>query len=198
VYEFIEGRLVSRRPDRVVIDTGGVGWRVTIPLSTFERLPHGTAPAVRLLVVHHQREDRQALFGFLTEDERSYFEMLTEVTGVGPSLAMAVVSTLPFDRFRSAVASGDLGALTRVRGIGKKVAGRILVELPEKVKAWGPTTGGHRLAGTAEDALLALVALGLDRSDAEERCRAAAEKLGPTAGPGDLVREVLRGSRPNA
>ncbi len=196
MYEYIEGRLASRRPDRVVLDAGGVGWRILIPLGTYERLPPRDGATVRLLVVHHVREDRQALYGFATEDERAQFELLIEVSGVGPTLALGILSSMPFPAFRSAVLAGDAAALTRIRGVGKKLAGRLLVELAERVGDLVPagSPAAPRLAGPAADAILALVALGVDRRDAETRAAEAVRDLGSDAGAGDVVREVLRRS----
>ena len=193
MYEYISGRLVSRRPDRAVVDAAGVGWRLLIPLTTYERLPRKDGADVRLWVVHHQREDRQALYGFATEEEREYFELLNSVSGVGPALAMAVVSAIPFEEFRAAVVRGDAAALTRVKGIGKKVAGRLLLDLAEPMKDRGPIAAAAAAPGSpAADAALALVALGFDRRDAETRAAEAARAMGADAAAGEVVRRVLR------
>src|SRR5258706_13466914 len=122
MYDYIAGRLASRKPDRAVLDAGGVGYLLHIPLSTYERLPKKEGAEARLLVVHHQREDRQALYGFATEEEREFFLALNTVSGVGPTLALSLLSGLPFEDFRAAVVNGDAAALTRVKGAGKKVA----------------------------------------------------------------------------
>jgi Holliday junction DNA helicase RuvA len=195
MYEFVTGRLVSRRPDRAVVEAAGVGWRLLIPLSTYERLPRKEGAEVRLWTVHYQREDRQALYGFATEEEREYFETLYSVTGVGPALALALVSALPFEAFRAAVVNGDAAALTRVRGVGRKVAGRLLLELAEAMKQRGPVAAPAAPPGSAaSDAALALVALGFDRRDAEEKAGEAARALGDDAPPGEVVRRALRAS----
>jgi len=195
VYDFIRGRIVSRRPDRAVLDAGGVGWRIAIPLSTFERLPKKEGAEATLLVVHYVREDRQALYGFATEDERDFFEVLNSVSGVGPALALGILSALRFDEFRAAVVNGDAAALTRVRGVGKKLAARLLVELAEDMKSRGPVKGlGPPLPGGPTDAALALAALGFDRREAETRAAEAAKELGDGAPAGEVVRRVLRGA----
>jgi len=193
VYEFLSGRLVSRRPDRAVVEAAGVGWRLLIPLSTYESLPRKEGAEVRLWTVHYQREDRQALYGFATEEEREYFETLHTVTGVGPGLALALVSAMPFEAFRAAVVNGDAAALTRVKGVGRKVAGRLLLELAEAMKSRGPVPAPSAPPGSAAaDAALALAALGFDRRDAEERAAEAARALGKDAAPGEVVRRALR------
>ncbi len=196
MYEYISGRLVSRRPDRAVIEAAGVGWRILIPLSTYERLPPREGAEARLLTVHFQREDRQALYGFATPEEREFFELLNSVTGVGPALALSILSTLSFEDFRAAVVHGDAVALTRVRGVGKKLAARLVLELAEAAKQRGPVPGrAPALGAGASDAALALTALGFDRRDAEARAAEAAKELGPETPPGDLVRAVLRKAR---
>jgi Holliday junction DNA helicase RuvA len=196
MYDYIAGRLVSRRPDRVVLDAGGVGWRILVPLSTYERLPAREGAEAKLLVVHHQREDRQALYGFATEEEREFFELLNSVSGVGPALALSVLSTMPYGEFRAAVLNGDAPALTRVRGVGRKLAARLLLELADAAKRGGPVPGRPvSLAAGAADAALALVALGFDRHEAESRAAEAAKVLGPDAAAGEVVRAVLRGAR---
>jgi Holliday junction DNA helicase RuvA len=195
VYDFISGRLVSRPPDRAVIEAGGVGWRILIPLSTYERLPRKDGAEAKLLVVHHVREDRQALYGFATEPEREFFEVLNSVSGVGPALALAILSAMPFEEFRAAVVHGDAAPLTRVRGVGKKLAARLLVELAEELKSRGPAPGKPPLpAGAPSDAALALAALGFDRREAEAKAAEAARELGADAPAGEVVRRVLRGA----
>jgi holliday junction DNA helicase RuvA len=197
MYEFLSGRLVSRRPDRAVVEAGGIGYRLLIPLSTFERLPPKEGAAVKLFLHHHLREDREALYGFGTEEEREFFELLTGVTGVGPALGLSILSTMPFEAFRSAVLAGDAAAVTRVKGVGKKVAARLLLELAEPLKKMGPPASSPAApaTGAAADAALALAALGYDRREAENRAVEAARDLGPGADAGEVVREILRRAR---
>ena len=196
MYEFLSGRLVARRPDRAVVEAGGIGYRLLIPLSTFERLPPKEGAAVKLFLHHHLREDREALYGFATEEEREFFELLNSVSGVGPALALSVLSALPFDAFRSAVLAGDAAAVTRVKGVGKKVAARLLLELAVPLRKMGPPPSSSPSAtGAAAGAALALAALGFDRREAESRAVDAARDLGPGADAGEVVREVLRRAR---
>jgi Holliday junction DNA helicase RuvA len=196
MYDYISGRLVMKRPDRAVIDAGGVGWLLHIPLSTFERLPRREGAEAKLFAVHHVREDRQALYGFATEEEREFFLLLGTVSGVGPALSLAVVSALPFEEFRAAVVNGDAGLITRVKGVGKKLASRLLLELADAMKAKGPVAGKAFLpAGSAADAASALVALGFERRDAETKAAEAARDLGEGAEAGEVVRRVLRGAQ---
>jgi Holliday junction DNA helicase RuvA len=196
MYEFLSGRLVARRPDRAVVEAGGIGWRVLIPLSTYERLPAKEGAAVKLFLHHFLREDREALYGFATEEEREFFELLNQVSGVGPALALSVLSSLPFETFRAAVLNGDAAAITRVKGVGKKLAARLLLELADPLRRLGPVAASAGPArGAALDASLALATLGFDRREAEEQAAAAARDLGPAAEAGEIVREVLRRAR---
>jgi Holliday junction DNA helicase RuvA len=196
MYEYLSGRLVSRRPDRVVVEAGGIGYRVLIPLSTYEALPAGEGAAVKVYLHHFLREDREALYGFATEEERGYFELLNGVTGVGPALALAIVSALPFGPFRTAVLGGDAAVITRVKGVGKKLAARLLLELAEPLEGMGPAvTAPAAPTGAASDAALALVALGFDRREADARAAEAARDLGKKAEAGEVVREVLKRTR---
>jgi Holliday junction DNA helicase RuvA len=194
VYEHLRGRLVSRRPDRAVVEAGGVGYLVHIPLSTYERLPARDGAEVLVLVHEVIREDRHDLYGFASEQERDYFRLLLAVDGVGPATALGVLASLPFESFRASVLAGDAAALTRVKGVGKKIAGRVLVELAEPLRRLGPVTAPSTGAasGAAADAALALAALGFDRADADRRAAEAAKALGEGAGSGEIVREVLR------
>jgi len=196
MYEFLSGRLVSRRPDRAVVEAGGIGYRVLVPLSTFERLPAREGVPVRLFLHHFLREDREALYGFATEEERGFFELLLGVSGVGPALALSILSALPFDAFRAAVLGGDAATVTRVKGVGRKLAARLLLELADPLKDMGPPAAAFAPAtGAAADAALALVALGYERRDAENRAAEAARDLGKGAEAGEVVREVLRRAR---
>ena len=143
-----------------------------------------------------QREDRQALYGFATAEEREFFELLNSVAGVGPALALNILSTLSFEDFRAAVVHGDAATLTRVRGVGKKLAARLVLELADAAKQRGPVAGKVPAPGSgAADAALALVALGFERRDAEARAAEAAKEMGPGTPPGDLVRAVLLRAR---
>jgi Holliday junction DNA helicase RuvA len=196
MYDHVAGRLTSLRPDRAVVETGGVGWRIHIPLSTYERLPRRESAEVRLLVVHFVREDRQALYGFATEEEREFFEILNTVSGVGPSLGLAFLSAFGFEEFRAAVIGGDGAALTRVKGVGKKLAARLVLELAGPLRERGPVGAARpAAAGTAADAALALVALGFERREAEEAAAEGVAALGPGSPAGEIVRRALQRAR---
>lgn len=190
MYESVRGRLVSKAPGHAVVETGGIGYRIAVPLSTYERLP-ASGSEVGLHVHLVVREDEWRLMGFLTDEERALFRACLGVNGVGPATALALLSGLSAKELRSAVASGDVAALTRVKGIGKKTAERLVVDLRDAVAAEIEAEGRPPISkGPAADAVAALVALGIDPTDAADRVRRV-------AGPGTddlpaLVRAALR------
>jgi Holliday junction DNA helicase RuvA len=130
---FLDGRVVSPGPDGCYVDVNGVGYRVTCSATTLASLPR-TEESTRLWIHTHVREDAIALFGFATEAERTMFEALIGVSGVGPKVALAVCSALTPEAFRRALVTDDVGALGSVPGIGKKTAGRIVLDLKEKLQ----------------------------------------------------------------
>ncbi|GAB0058254.1 Holliday junction ATP-dependent DNA helicase RuvA [Candidatus Magnetaquicoccaceae bacterium FCR-1] len=137
----LRGILAEKEPHQVVVDVGGVGYRVFIPLSTFERLP-GIGEAVHLVTVTHVREDAFLLHGFATAAEREVFVVLNSVTGIGARLAMAALSTFAPDALVSALAQEDVTLLARIPGIGKRIAMRLVVELKDRLPALPATISG--------------------------------------------------------
>jgi holliday junction DNA helicase RuvA len=182
----LDGRVIEKGGDRVVLSAGGVGYEVFAPAPTLARMP-APGKEARLFTRLVVRDDSMTLFGFSSADERGLFDHLVTVTGVGPKVALAVLSVLAPDAFRRAVATGDVAALTLVPGVGKKVAGRIVLDLKDKVGAGGdgPVTGA--LAEARE----ALLALGLSAQEAREA-------LAALAPDGDRpVEELLRDALKN-
>lgn len=164
----LRGRLLSLTPELAVVDVHGVGYAVSLPLPTYyelQRLPAGAE--VSLFVHTHVREDALALYGFWTERERALFERLITVSGVGPRLARAILSGLPPEVLLAALAAGDVARLTRIPGVGRKTAERLVLELREKAAelAAAPVTVPEP---GDEDLLVALVNLGYRRADAEK------------------------------
>jgi Holliday junction DNA helicase RuvA len=195
---FLHGNLVDALPTQVTVDVHGVGYEVLIPLSSFDRLP---APGhdVRLLTHLAVREDAHVLYGFMTAAERDLFRMLiNNVSGIGPKIALNVLSGMSVTAFRGAVATADVKALAQVSGVGKKTAERIVVELKDKVGAagaWEAASDGRALSPADQrinDAVLALMALGFKQADAHETVRAAQTMLGDKATVEDLVRASLK------
>jgi Holliday junction DNA helicase RuvA len=192
---FLRGHLAESFPNRAVVDVGGVGYGVHIPISTYDALP-GVGQPVRLLTHLQVREDAHDLYGFGSEEERDLFRLLiNQVSGIGPKLALAVLSGMPVATFKACVARNDLAALSRIKGVGKKTAERIVVELRDKVgvaAAWEAATAGQTppLQSHANDAVLALVSLGYRQPDAH---KAVEQFLKDTSGePGTDV--ILRGA----
>ena len=186
----IRGTLLSRDPSGCVIEAGGVGLAVLVPLSTFERLPApGKEAALRLHLV--VREDEWRLFGFSTEEERRLFRSCLKVSGVGPATALALLSGMSPQELRAAVVSGDVRALTRVKGVGKKTAERLVVELKDALAEGGLAKPSGGLSGTLGEAAAALVALGLDSDEAAQRLRRVRD--GAALPVAELVRRALRG-----
>ncbi len=165
----LRGRLVDKRPNVVLVDVGGVGYQVSIPLSTFYALGD-LHDEVTLLIHTHLREDSIALYGFLTSREKHFFEMLISASGVGPTLALKILSGMSVDDLVPAIRRGDLAQLVRIPGVGKKTAERIVVELRDKLAAMeavqeaAPTTR----TGLEADVVSALLNLGYDRHAAEK------------------------------
>jgi holliday junction DNA helicase RuvA len=168
---FLHGQLVEKHPMRAVLDVGGVGYEVLIPLSSFDRLPAQHADC-RLLTYDCVREDSHQLFGFMTEAERDMFVLLMGTTGIGPKLALSALSGLSVRDLRAAIAQGDAKRLTSISGVGRKLAERMLVELRDKI---GAADALEAIAGAApvgdtrtRDAILALIALGYKEAEARQ------------------------------
>lgn len=182
----LRGALIEKHPNQAVVEAGGVGYDLTISVATFSALPAPGAEVI-LLVHTHVREDAIQLFGFLTAEERTLFERLITVGGIGPKLGITALSGLPADDLVRAIGSGDVQKLVRIPGIGKKTAERIVLELRDKV---GLPTGSAAaglppavlLSRDEEDVVSALTNLGAQRPAAEIAARKAASELGPSAG----------------
>lgn len=197
---FLHGTLVDALPTQVTLDVRGVGYDVLIPLSSFDRLPP-LGQEIRLLTHLSIREDAHTLYGFVTDGERELFRLLIHtVSGIGPKIALNILSGMPTAGFRAAVAGGDIKALSQISGVGRKTAERIVVELKDKVGGNAatalpgasprPAVPGPEQA--IHDAVLALVALGFRQPEAYETVRAAQAVLGTQASVEQLVRASLR------
>jgi Holliday junction DNA helicase RuvA len=198
---FLRGKLVDSLPTHVTVDVNGVGYEVQIPLSTFHVLP-ALGSEVKLLTQLIVREDAHLLFGFATHPERDMFKLLINtVSGIGPKIALSLLSGLSVTAIRGAVASRDIKALSSISGVGKKTAERIVVELGDKVGAsgaWEASSAQHALSSSDQkvnDAVLALMALGYKQPEALESIRSTQAVLGAEAAVEDLVRASLKRSR---
>ena len=195
---FLDGTLREVWPTQVVVEVHGVGYEVLIPLSSYDRLPQPGQP-VRLLTHLQVREDAHILFGFASPEERDLFRLLvTRVSGVGPKLALAVLSGMDVMRFKAAVVDSDTSSIAKISGLGKKTAERIVLELKDKLgvaAAWEAASADNAPsaeARAANDAVLALIALGYRQVDAAKSVRTAAQK-NKEAGTEELVRLALKG-----
>ena len=185
------GRLASKATDHVIVDVAGVGYLVQIPLSTFYELPDAESPT-SLWIHTYVREDALALYGFLTERERSLFLMLIGVAGIGPRVALTVLSGIPPAELVAALQSSDVRRLMAVPGVGKKTAERMVLELAEKASKLGAEPGGPPVAAvSSDDVLSALVNLGYRKGDAE-RAVDAIGRAGAPADFGDYLKLALK------
>ncbi len=194
---FLHGKLVDALPTQVTVEVHGVGYAVLIPLSSFDKLP-APGQEVRLLTHLVVREDAHVLYGFATAGERELFRLLIHtVSGIGPKIALNILSGVNAVAFRVAVTSGDVKSLSQISGVGKKTAERIVVELRDKLgAAMGDATPGGMPLPVGDqklhDAALALGALGFKPNDAHEVVRAVIAVLGPQASIEQIVRAALK------
>jgi Holliday junction DNA helicase RuvA len=188
----IRGRLLRKEPQEAVVDVGGVGYRVAIPLSTFYRLGE-PGEEVSLLTYTHVREDTLALFGFLTTSEEALFERLISVAGVGPRLAVSILSGIETPDLVDALRTGDVARLTRIPGVGKKTAERLVLELKDKLKGLpGAEAPAAPPPTTIKDDLVsALLHLGYSRPEAERGVERSLREDGSGRFE-DLLRRTLR------
>jgi Holliday junction DNA helicase RuvA len=190
----LAGALLEKRGDVAVVDVGGVGYLVHLSLQSMARLP-AEGGEVRLRTYTHVREDALQLFGFATEDEERLFHLLIAVSGVGPRLAQTILSGMPAAELAEAIVGNEIARLTRITGVGKKTAERLVVELKDKLKTAGlparapaapiPLTGSGALVS-------ALLNLGYKPSTAERTAEAVRRSLGPAAAVEEQLREALR------
>ncbi len=199
----IQGTLTESTPLRAVVELNGFGYEVNVPVTTAERLPSpGATVKLHTLVIY--REDAQTLYGFATPEDRDFFRLMIEnVTGVGPKMALSIMSRLSLPSLQSAIRSGDIGLLAKCQGIGKKTAERLIVELRGKVGAdpgspavatdAAPAAASDGAGAIHRDAVAALVALGYKQADADQAVRRGALTLGPKATTESLIKKALAG-----
>ena len=195
---FLHGKLLEALPTQVIVDVHGMGYEILIPLSSYDKLPP-PGNEIKLLTHLAVREDAHVLYGFMTTAERELFRLLINtVSGIGPKIALNVLSGISVTAFRGAVANGDIKALSQISGVGKKTAERIVVELKDKIGAagaWEAASAQRALSAEDQkvnDAVLALMALGFKQIEAHDSVRKAQTSLGLQATVEDLVRACLR------
>ena len=195
---FLHGKLVEAIPTQVLIEVNGIGYEVLIPLSSFDKLPQ-PGQSLKLLTHLVIREDAHILYGFMSGPERELFRLLiNNVSGIGPKIALNVLSGISVTAFRGAVANQDIKALSQISGVGKKTAERVVVVLKDRIGvagAWEALSAQRALSPEDQklnDASLALIALGFKQVEAHEAVRKAQTALGPQTTVEDLVRACLR------
>ena len=186
----INGKLIAKFPNQAIVEAGGVGYDVTITVPTFSALP-ALGASVALHIHTHVREDALALFGFLQMEEKKLFERLLQVSGIGPKLAITILSGMPVSDMVAAIRGGDLARLTRIPGIGKKTAERMVVELRDKLAAFGEVAARPAVSPVEEDVLSALMNLGYQRPAAERALATASGMPGASGSFDVLFREAL-------
>lgn len=190
----LKGLLIEKTPTRVVLDVGGVGYGVNVPLSTYERIGD-VGGSLQLLTHLHVREDALDLYGFATLEEKELFELLILVSGIGPRLALGILSGSEVRSFAEAVASGNTSMLTTISGIGKKLAERIVVELKDKISvlihARERITPSGLEGPQFNDAILALVSLGVTRASAAKALKRVTSEAAGELTLEEMVRRAL-------
>jgi Holliday junction DNA helicase RuvA len=173
----LRGKLISKHPNQAIVEAGGVGYDVAISVPTFSELP-SVGSDVALHIHTHVREDAIALFGFLRADEKQLFEKLITVSGIGPKLAITILSGMPTSDMVGAIRANDHARLTRIPGIGKKTAERMCVELRDKLEGFGAQQAVAAVSAVEEDVISALTNLGYQRTLAEKAVERAVASAG--------------------
>jgi Holliday junction DNA helicase RuvA len=205
---FIEGKLIECQLNLAVIQTGGIGYEIHVPLTTSEKLP-ALGECVRLHMQATYREDSQTLYGFIDRESRDFFRMIVDkVSGIGPKIALNLLGSLSLPTLKNSIAHGDVGMLSKAQGLGKKTAERIVVELKDKVLPKGTTIASPAVSapssisgdnesslsqdlGIYGDAVSALLTLGYKATDADQAVRRAADALGKDCTTEELIRKAL-------
>ena len=173
----LRGKLISKHPNQAIVEAGGVGYDVAISIPTFSELP-SVGSDVALHIHIHVREDAIALFGFLRADEKQLFEKLITVSGIGPKLAITILSGMPTSDMVGAIRANDYARLTRIPGIGKKTAERMCVELRDKLEGFGAQQAVAAVSAVEEDVISALTNLGYQRTLAQKAVERAVASAG--------------------
>lgn len=194
---YVKGILAEKEPTRVVLEAAGVGYELLIPISTYDRLPR-VGEQAKLLAVHDVREDAETLFGFASDSERDIFRKLTSVSGVGPKIAIAILSGMGVSELSLAIAGSDVKRLAAVKGIGKKTAEKICLELRDKVDAFsvrGGTPGDEAKRAVLRDASLALQALGFATETAGKMVADVLAAEPNLSAVDEIIRKALSGRK---
>jgi Holliday junction DNA helicase RuvA len=206
---FIEGDLIECQLNMAVIQVGGIGYEVNIPLTTSEKLP-SLGKEIKLYTQATYREDSQTLYGFIDRESRDFFRMIVDkVSGIGPRIALNLLGSLSLPMLKTSIAGGDIAMLSKAQGLGKKTAERIVVELKDKVlpktsdtdtsstpsivqgKDMNKQQEKENMFGVYHDAVSALLTLGYKATDADQAVRKASDEIGKSASTEELIRKAL-------
>lgn len=187
MYDYIKGILKAKQPHRIVLETGGIGYRIAIPLNTYTHLPAPETP-LTLHLSQIVREDSNTLYGFLKTEERDLFEQLLTLSGIGPKTALSIIGHTDLATFQKAIASSDIRLLSRIPGIGKKSAERLVIELRDRLPKLSPTSQAPHLS----DALAALLNLGYTHPQAQKALEKALQTHKDDADLGRLIASALQ------
>lgn len=193
MYETIKGTLIDKTPLKAIVEAGGIGYRLTIPLSTYTRLPALEKP-IQLFLSQVVREDSNTLYAFLSKEERDLFETLITLSGIGPKTALAIVGHMEISLFQRAISTADVRILSKIPGIGKKTAERLVIEMRDKFKGGkkGPQIPLSHADGIVGDAMNALLHLGYNPIDAQKAVLAAVEEKKEEKDLGKIITAALQ------
>ena len=195
MFDYINGRVVHKTPTAIVIETNGIGYKIHIPLSTFERIPDKEKTKVFTRLSINNKDFEVKIYGFSSLEERGLFDLLLSVNGVGPNMALIILSASSVSQFKRFVIGNDSKALQRIKGIGKKTAERIILELKEAIVSIVPeevSSAEARELATISDAIMALISLGYARQAAEKAVNMATKNLGASEKVEVLIKEALK------
>ncbi len=193
MYESIKGLLVDKTPLKAIVESGGIGYRLTIPLSTYTRLPALEKP-VQLFLSHVVREDSETLYAFLSREERDLFELLITISGIGPKTALAIIGHMEMGAFQRAISNADVRLLSKIPGIGKKTAERLVIEMRDKFKG-GKKEKTVLLSSAGDligDAMNALLHLGYNPLEAQKALHAVMEERKEETDLGKIITAALQ------
>lgn len=196
MFESIKGTLIEKTPTKAIVETFGIGYRLTIPLNTYTKLPALKTP-VELYLSHIVREDAEALYAFITQEERDLFEVLLTISGIGPKTGVAIIGHIDISSFQRAIASADTRLLSKIPGIGKKTAERLVMEMRDKFKTYAKKEKGIAPTFSAGDTLLsdafnALINLGYPPLSAQKALTSAMEEKKDETDLGRLITVALQ------
>ncbi len=192
MFDFIHGNIAHKTPTTATIENNGIGYKINIPFSTYERILDKVS--VKLYTKLTIRDDEIKIYGFFSTEERDLFNLLVSVNGVGPNMALTILSSSPISQFEKYVINNDPKSLQRIKGVGKKTAERIILELKETIKCLLPDSEPATQAENAlivSDAIMAMVSLGYTKSEAEKAVSLASSEIEVSGGVEVLIKEAL-------